>query len=58
MKCEKSFKQILIKYWGMAELQAGRSYDDVKADMKRLNRLTLAEIKLIRATQKGKLNVN
>jgi hypothetical protein len=54
MRCEKSFKQVLIKYWGMTELQQGQSYDVVKVGMKALNRLTLAEIKLLRTVQKGR----
>jgi len=52
MKCEKSFKQTLIKYLRMDELQKGLSYDEVKLGMKKLNRLTLAEIKNIRITQR------
>ena len=52
MKCEKSFKQDLLKYWGMTELQRGKSYDQVKLEMKKLNRLTLAEIKEIRKEQR------
>jgi hypothetical protein len=54
MKCEKSRKRVLLTYWGMAELQKGRSYDEVNLEMKRLNRLTIDEIKKIRAGQKGK----
>ena len=54
MKCEKSFKQVLIKYWGLTELGNGKSYDEVKLGMKRLNRLTIDEIKKVRTEQKGK----
>ena len=53
MKCEKSFKQVLIKYWGMAELGNGKSYDEVKLGMKKLNRLTIEEIKQVRTAQKA-----
>jgi CO dehydrogenase/acetyl-CoA synthase gamma subunit (corrinoid Fe-S protein) len=52
MKCEKSFKQVLIKYWGMTELGRGQSYDQVKEGMKKLNRLTIPEIKEIRIAQR------
>lgn len=52
MKCSKSFKQALIKYWGMTELGKGQSYDEVILGMKKLNRLTLPEIKEIRAAQR------
>jgi hypothetical protein len=55
MKCEKSFKQDLLKYWGLDELHSGKSYDEVKEGMKRLNRLTLAEVKEVRKEQKGRL---
>ena len=51
MRCSKSFKQDLLKYWGMTELQNGKSYDEVKAGMKKLNRLTLEEVKEVRKSQ-------
>lgn len=53
MRCSKSFKQVLIKYWGMEELHRGQSYEVVVEGMKALNKFTLAEIKLLRATQRG-----
>jgi hypothetical protein len=54
MKCERSFKRVLITRWGMDELHNGKSYNSVLLEMKRLNRLTVDEIKKIRAEQKGK----
>jgi hypothetical protein len=54
MKCERSFKRTLITYWGMAELHKGKSLDKVQLEMKCLNRLTVDQIKKIRAEQKGK----
>jgi hypothetical protein len=55
MKCERSFKRALITYWGMTELQRGKPYDQVKLEMKKLNRLTLEEVKRARAAQKAKV---
>ena len=54
MKCTKSFKRVLLTYWGLTELHNGKPYAEVKLEMKRLNRLTIDEIKKIRAEQKGK----
>jgi len=54
MKCSKSFKQVLLTSWGMTELQKGKPYDEVKLEMKKLNRLTTEEIKKIRSEQGGK----
>ena len=44
MKCEKSFKRVMITRWGIKELGKGRVLDAVKADMKRMGRLTVAEV--------------
>jgi hypothetical protein len=52
MKCERSFKRALITYWGMAELHKGRSYNEILLEMKRMRRLTIAQIKQIRVGQK------
>jgi hypothetical protein len=52
MKCERSFKQILLTHWGLTELHNGKSYDEVQKEMRRLRRLTIAQIKQIRVGQK------
>jgi len=57
MKCGGSFKQDLIKYWGLAELHNGVSYDVVKEGMKRLNRLTIDEVKQVRKEQKERQTI-
>jgi hypothetical protein len=54
MECERSFKRTLLTYWGLTELHNGKPYNEVQLEMKRLNRLTIDEIKKIRAEQKGK----
>ena len=53
MKCEKSFKRILLTRWGMDQLHAGLSYDEVQKEMTKMKRLTIAELKQLRAEQKG-----
>ena len=54
MKCERSFKRNLLTHWDLTELHNGKAYDEVMLEMKKLNRLTIDEIKNIRAEQKGK----
>lgn len=54
MKCERSFKRTLITYWGLTELHNGKPYAEVQLEMKRLNSLTIDDIKKILAEQKGK----
>jgi len=55
MKCEKSFKRILLTRYGMDQLHAGKSYDEVKKELNKLKRLTIAELKQVRAEQKDTL---
>jgi hypothetical protein len=52
MRCERSFKRILLTHWGMEQLRLGKSYEQVQQEMSRLKRLTIAELKEFRAKQK------